>query len=106
MKVNINRYGEKVEAEVLFVVTNNDKNNHSILGVFSSNELANKAIEDQKEIIIKNGAEVPHMTIKCVVLNGGGYEGYRTFIGDNHTTTEESLAENPNILRSLERVVK
>lgn len=106
MKVLIDKYGSMVEAEVLFVVNNNEKNNTSILGVFSTPEIAYKAIEEQKNIIRKNNVKVPSMSVKCVVLDGSGYEGFRTFPGDVHNTTKESLGENPNIRRSLERVVR
>ena len=105
MKVNINKFDSIVEAEVLFIVNNNEKNNTSILGVFTTSELAYKAIEEQKEIIKNNNAKVPSMSIKCVVLNGSGYEGFRTFPGDIHNTTASALADNPNIRRSLELVI-
>lgn len=108
MKVLIDKYGDSVEAEVLFVVNNNEKNNHSILGVFTTPQLANRAIEKQKMLIrnMNKNTAVPSMSIKCVVLNGSEYEGFRTFPGDMFATTAEKLGENPNIRRSLDSVIK
>lgn len=103
MKLNVKIGLTTHNVEVLFIVNNNDSTNknYSILGVFDTPERARNAVESQTEKIIAAGHEVPHMSMKCVVLNGGAYQGYRTYPTDEYTTTEKSLSQNMNIHMSL-----
>lgn len=106
--------GQFNEVEALFIVNNEDGSNHSILGVFDSPEKALKAIKEQSKIIESIGQRVPAMTMKVVVLNGGGYQGFRTRIspdtdlneGYYHCLSVEALEKNPNVRMSAERLIK
>lgn len=106
MKVKV-KFGWTEEiVEVLFVVNNTEDNNHSILGVFDSPEKAAHAAEEQKKKIVAAGSKIPHMSMKCVVLNGGAYAGFRTWVGDEHSTTADNLAKNDNIKLSFESMLE
>lgn len=99
MELNVKIGLSEYKVTVLFVVNNYDEetSNYSILGVFDTPTRARNAVESQKEKIEASGHKVPHMSMKCVVLNAGAYQGFRTWPTDMHGTKGASLVENMNI---------
>lgn len=70
-----------MEDTLLYIIRNNgnsyDKNNQSILGVYTTPQLAKKAIEEQRKLFTENSWA--NFDVKVVMPNQTGYVGCSAF---------------------------